>query len=518
MEFKGNILGKIDGLKFRFFIPLALILFTAVGISSYLHLRIQYNQFREITEEKLNDIAVTIHKSIRSFMIEGKLAEVRSIIEAVGTLPDLERVRIFSTKGKIVMSSRPEEVGNQVAMDELRILHHQNFKTVLDDKNLQQPLFYLIKPIVNEPVCFRCHGDTHNQVNGILQVDVSLKSILARLASAKKLMAITAILTFLVLTSAIFSLLTLLVNRPIDALLATIRRARDGDLEARVQAAGSTREFSELGDNFNTMLAHLGKAREDIRRYHEDQMERADRLATLGELAAGIAHEIKNPLAGIGGAIQVLMQSCEQSDERLEIFDEILKQIDRIDRDVKDLLSYARTGDPELDFHDINKIVGKSLALVRDNAVQRGVEVSSVLGADIPQVECDDNQIQQVLVNLALNAIHAMPDGGILTMETRTREESGEQWVEVDVRDTGVGIPPEQMDEIFTPFFTTRHTGTGLGLSISRKIIDKHYGELLLASEVNRGTCFTLVLSIRQEQITLHLTDDDQPSNSDDDI
>ncbi len=509
---KGNYPGMTSSLKLRILIPLVLILSTAIGGSSYVLLRMQYNQFREVTEEKLNDIAVTIHKSIKSFMIAGKLAEVRSIITAVGTLKDLETVRIFSTDGKIVMSSHSEEVGEEIDPDDLKLFHKQNFKTVLNEASLHQPVFYIIKPIVNEPACFRCHGGTPSQINGILQVNVSLKSVLARLAAAKKLMIFTALFTVFVLTWSIFALLTVLVNRPVGALLATIRRARDGDLEARVQA-GSTREFSELGENFNTMLESLGKAREDLRLFHAEQLERADRMATIGEMAAGIAHEIKNPLAGIGGAIQVLMQSCDESDERREIFDEILVQIDRIDGDIKDLLSYARTGEPELGWHNINQLVNQSLALTRDHAAQQGVEILTNLDDDIPTMEFDDKQIQQVFVNLGLNAIQAMPDGGALTIETKFIQKEERQWGEIKIKDTGVGINASLVDKIFTPFFTTRTTGTGLGLSISHKIIKQHHGELFFVSQENRGTCFTIVLPLHQEQRTLSLKEGPDSGN-----
>lgn len=486
----------LRGLKPRFIIFLVLILTVAIGVSSYVHLRIQYSQLMDISREKLRDIADTIDKSIRTFMAEGKSENVKKVVEAVGNIHEIEKIRILSKWGIILVSNVPEEVGKMVDAHDLELFHKQKFSTVYDIKNLQQPIFSIIKPIQNEPICFRCHGTDPNEINGVLDVEVSMQKINQRVATVRKSLMTSALATLLVLIFSILFLLSRLVNRPIQSLIRTMRTAEGGDLTARVEP-DDTLEFEELGRNFNSMISRLEKAQKDLKSFHEQQMERVDRFATLGELAAGIAHEIKNPIAGIGGAIQILIQDFPADDHRREIFEEILKQIDRIDRDIKDLLSYAKTAKPELTEQDVKKVIQQSIFLVRDRAAQQGVKIITEYGADVPMVELDGKQIQQVLVNLALNAIQAMPDGGILRISSRVNHPSNQkEFLEIQIEDTGGGISQENMSKVFTPFYTTRHTGTGLGLPISQKIVYHHQGKIEVKSEPGKGTCFTIVLPL----------------------
>jgi len=484
-------------LQARFNIFLVIILTIAIGVSSYLQLRVHYNQLLDMSREKLSDLAEVIEKSIRDPLRVGRVDEVNKIISQVGTLPDLERVLIFSQNGTIVMSSRPADVGAKIDERELEIFHHQQFTTVFNQKQLEQPIFYVLRPLLNTPDCFRCHGNNPNQLNGVLAVEVSMAKIHERLAKSRRLMAISAGVTLLLLVCSIIFLLSHLVKRPIDRLISTMRQARGGDLKARV-VPDDTLEFSELGRKFNEMIDKLETAQVDLKKYHEQQMERAERLASLGELAAGIAHEIKNPIAGISGAMQVLMQDFEENDGRREIMEEILKQIERIDRDVKDLLSYAKTAEPELAPKDVGELINEAIFLIREPAMQQQVRIITAVAEDLPMVLLDEKLIQQVLVNLELNAVQAMPNGGTLTITARRRREPGEaDSLAIEVRDTGCGIEPDKIDKIFTPFFTTRHTGTGLGLSISQNMVRAHEGRLEVTSEPGHGSCFVILLPLR---------------------
>ncbi len=485
-----------QSLKARFIIFLALILTFTIGVSSYIDFQIQYNQLVDFSKEKLRDLSDTIERSIKHAMKQGRSKDVKQILQTVGTLPDIERIRIFSRHGRILISSLPNEKGRMVDPHDLKLFHARKFATVYDFNNLQQPTFCVIKPIINEPPCFRCHGTNPNQINGVLELEVSMDKVHRRLSRVRRFMILSTLSTLLVLSISIIFLLSHLVNKPINNLITTMRKTQAGDLTARVKPE-STLEFRELGRNFNSTISKLEKAQKGLKHLHEQQMERVSRLATIGELAAGIAHEIKNPIAGIGGAIQILMQDLSHKDPRREIFEEILKQIDRIDQDVKDLLSYARTAKPTLAEQNINILVQQSLLLIRDRAAQKNVKIITELDDTIPRIEVDEKQIQQVLVNLALNGIQAMPDGGRLTFSSRIQNhESGKTYMEIRVEDTGKGIPPENLSKIFTPFFTTRHTGTGLGLPISQKIIQQHHGKIQVRSKLGEGTCFTILLPV----------------------
>ncbi len=483
-------------LKFRLVLFVVLILTLTIGVFSYYLLKIQRNQLIDVTQEKLNDVADAIEKSIQTSMEVGRSQDVKRIIASIGSLPDLQQVRIFSKRGVILISSDPEEVGALIAREDLAFFHRQKFSTIYDAKLLKEPVFRIIRPIMNEPRCYRCHGANPNQINGVLEVNVSMQKVHERMASVKRFMASSTLVTLAVLMVSLLFLVSHLVNRPIQSLITTMRKAERGDMTARA-VPDDTLEFGELGRNFNSMITRLQKAQLDLEEMHAQQMERVDRFATIGELAAGIAHEIKNPIAGIGGAIQILMEDFPRNDHRREIFEEILKQIDRIDQDIKDLLSYARTAKPTLEEHDINKVIQQALFLIRDRAAQQRVEVLTELSSNIPPLEIDEKQIQQVLVNLGLNAIQAMPNGGALKISSSIDDVSQDpMFAKILVEDTGRGIFPKNISRIFTPFFTTRHTGTGLGLPISQKIMNHHHGTIEVKSKPGDGTCFTLRLPL----------------------
>jgi signal transduction histidine kinase len=487
------------GLKPRFIIFLVLIVTIAIGVSSYLQLRLQHDQLMDIARENLQNMADTVENSIRHSMQKGNSQDVKAIIKNVGSIPGIRKTRIFSRQGIILVSSFLGEIGMPVEKHDLELFHQKKFTTVYEVKELQQPIFSIIRPIMNEPACYGCHGSNPNQVNGVLDVEVSMKNIHRRLSEVRRFMITSAVITLFVLVLSILFLLSRLINRPMESLIKTMRKAQGGELTARVMP-DDTLEFDELGRSFNSMIAKLAKTQQDLKDFHEQQMERVDRLATIGELAASIAHEIKNPIAGIGGAIQIIMHDLPPDDHRREIFEEILKQIDRIDRDVKDLLSYARTAEPELAFRDINRVIKQSILLLQDRATTQHIDVVTHFDDGIPTMMIDEKQFQQVLVNLGLNALEAMSQGGTLLLSSSKKVLDSKEFVEIKVQDTGKGISQDNLSKIFVPFFTTRHTGTGLGLSISRKIVEQHGGTIEVKTTTDKGTCFTMLIPINPER------------------
>lgn len=223
----------------------------------------------------------------------------------------------------------------------------------------------------------------------------------------------------------------------------------------------------------------------------EEQLRRADRLSALGELAAGMAHEIRNPLGSIRGTAEIIREGIDPADKRYEFAGILLKEVDRLNRVVQDFLDFARPPHVEHRRININEALRDLLVLTRTQAVKRGVRVELSPG-ELPQVPGDGEQLKQAFLNLMLNAMQAMPGGGKLTISTIPLE--GE--VQVRFADTGQGIPPESLEKIFNPFFTTRQEGTGLGLAITHRIIQGHGGRIEVSSRAGEGTTFTLVLPV----------------------
>ncbi|MBM3316962.1 MAG: PAS domain-containing protein [Candidatus Eisenbacteria bacterium] len=254
----------------------------------------------------------------------------------------------------------------------------------------------------------------------------------------------------------------------------------------------------------------------------DQHAQQRERLAVIGELAAGVAHEIRNPLTGIGNCAQVLQLRLAEDERNLKLADLILRESRRLDRIVTSLLGFARPGPPRLRAAVVEEIVDRVLDLERPGAERAGIRCERrVIGA-IPPIYVDPEQIQQVLVNLARNAAQAMPDGGVLTFEVsvvrrrlqrrrgigrRTGDRIrivGEpplvRFVRLRVQDTGAGIPAEILPRIFDPFFTTRAEGTGLGLSVSQTIVQEHGGFLSVQSVTGKGTSFDVDLPVERRQ------------------
>ncbi len=235
---------------------------------------------------------------------------------------------------------------------------------------------------------------------------------------------------------------------------------------------------------------------------------RMDRMASLGVLSAGIAHEIRNPLAGIKAMAQSLEDELREDAQKLEYIARILRQVDRLDKLLRAFFSYARPARPDPSPVAISKIINEVYPLIQSKLREHDIKFVTHFARDVANVFVDQNQIQQVLLNLFLNAIDAMPAGGQLKVEARNSEEGVPVWdrrkriptllsdkfIEITISDTGVGISPDELELIFNPFFTTKSQGTGLGLSIVYQIIREHGGQIDVQSVPGKGTQFMILL------------------------
>jgi two-component system, NtrC family, sensor histidine kinase HydH len=224
----------------------------------------------------------------------------------------------------------------------------------------------------------------------------------------------------------------------------------------------------------------------------EEQLRRADRLSALGELSAGMAHEIRNPLNSIKGAVEILKDDYSPDDAKYEFIRILLKETDRLDRIVREFLGFVRPKQPEYQQADLNEAIESVLALTAQEARKAGVKVEKDLDPSIGMRSLDASLLKQAFLNLVLNAIQAMPQGGTLTVASSLNPGG----IEVSVSDTGIGFGEEDRKKLFTPFFTTKKNGTGLGLAITYRIIENHHGKIGVTSEPGKGTTFTLKIPV----------------------
>ncbi|MCB2191412.1 MAG: GAF domain-containing protein [Deltaproteobacteria bacterium] len=275
----------------------------------------------------------------------------------------------------------------------------------------------------------------------------------------------------------------------------------------------SRRPFSERDRKLLGMLASLaGLALETARLYHNlesankelaqmrNRLLEADKLAALGEIAAGVAHEIRNPLVSIGGFTRRIRKKVGDDSPITAYLDVIIEEVSRLERTLNEMLDFSSDARGHFEEHDLNQIIEQSLDLLERELVDNNVEVKLELGKGLPPVYCDDRQIKHVFLNLILNAVQAMgPDHGRLTMRTFSVMREGKQFVAGEVSDTGGGIPMEVVHNIFNPFFTTKDAGSGLGLSIVHKIVTRHFGQVEVHNRGDEGASFLVTLPAAEE-------------------
>ncbi len=284
------------------------------------------------------------------------------------------------------------------------------------------------------------------------------------------------------------------IQKPMIELQEQIGRVGEGDLNASVSFARRNDEIGDLGRNFNRMVQQLRESREEIEHLHRTQMSRAEHFATLGVLATGLAHEIRNPLAGIAGVIEIVGRDLPASSPAKSVVKEIRQEITQINRILSDLLETARPRPPEIRASDLNTTIEHAVMLARQQVVSKPIQVDFTRAEDLGDVEHDSGQMHQVLLNLLLNAVQAIDGTGAVRVAVFERGDSAV----ITVSDTGRGIDPEHLPNIFKPFYTTKGEGTGLGLSLARRIVEEHHGRIDVASSPGKGTTFTITIPVRQ--------------------
>lgn len=302
------------------------------------------------------------------------------------------------------------------------------------------------------------------------------------------------------------------ISRPIQAIAAAASKIARGDYDHEVEVS-SADEIGVLAGNFNWMVAELVEAHKELTEWGENlerkveqrtaevkamqaHLLQAEKLAAVGKLAAGVAHEINNPLTGVLTNASLMLEDLPPDDARREDLQTIVDETLRCRKIVKGLLEFARQSQPQMQALDLNKVLEDVLGLVRNQASFRNITIQTDLFPYLPGVMADRDQMRQVFLNIVLNASDAMPKGGRLAITSVHDRQAG--MVEVTISDDGPGIPEEIRGRLFEPFFTTKRTGTGLGLSIAYGIIDRHKGDLRVGGELGRGTTFTVSLPVAE--------------------
>ncbi len=333
--------------------------------------------------------------------------------------------------------------------------------------------------------------NTKGDIIGVLSVGILEKKFTdMRTRAIAMFLGIT--LAGMLLALIVSSFLAKSVLQPIKYLVSASDRWAKGDLDHRIKITRKD-EISELAETFNLMASSLKERDDRLREYTNQQIMKSERLATLGQLATGVAHEINNPLGTISIYAQMVLDELgKDNDSCRESIEVVMKQTNRAGKIVKDLLEFARQSEPEMRILNINDILRKATTITTHPAELQNISLALHPAPELPEIEGDSDKLEQVFINIIVNALQSMPQGGELTIGTRLTEDG--KFIEIEISDTGCGIPQEHLDKLFDPFFSTKSTGkgTGLGLSVSLGIVQRHNGTIDVRSKVGEGSTFII--------------------------
>ncbi len=517
-------------LGWRLVIFLAASLLVLLGASNWVSMRMHRHQLERQLEDRAVDIGETVLYSTRAAMLANDWPRLEEDLANLARSDRVLAVRLIRTDGKIGVSTESGDVGTEFpeggfACDPCHRSESPHTPvTVRDGLHLYRrdgdaPTLSLAMPILNEESCSAaaCHAhDPSQSVLGVLDVELSTRSIDEAIASQRARLIGLDALTLLLVCSAVGLLAWRLVHVPLQEVLAGTRRIGSGDLEEalREDRAG---ELGDLAVSFNEMAVQLRRARQDLQDWNQrledrveaksreleqarDHMIFTEKMVSLGRLAAVVAHEINNPLAGILLSVRVLRRRLERYVPDAGVRDEIDSSLGMVQREtarcgdiVRNLLFFSRQSEPSLAQEDLREILQRSLKLIEHQADLSGIAVRMETEPGVGHVICDANQIQQASLVAIMNAIDSMPDGGELAIRLRDCEDDHTC---IEISDTGCGIPADLKLKVFEPFFSTKEEGkgTGLGLSVLYGIVQRHAGRVELESEEGMGTTVRILL------------------------
>jgi len=520
-------------------VPLIALVLLVAAVAGALRLRAVERGYRETMVVGADQLSRGLVAANWHLMLADDRQAAYDTMQTVARQQGISRIRIFNKEGRVMFSTALEAGRLVDKKAEACVLCHASAQPLVRVETKSRARVFtepggqrrlaIITPIYNEPSCSTaaCHAHPDRQrVLGVLDVALDLDPVDRRVSSARWQIVASTLLEVLAISAFLAVFVGLLVTRPIHRLIEANAALGRMDLEHPLQI-DSSRELHELGRSFNSMSARLGQAMaevnlaaqeleakvaertEQLRRAHQRLLQ-ADRLASLGQLAASVAHEINNPLSGVLNYSALMRRILGEEGipaDRLAEFRTYLERVEeqtaRAGRIVSDLLAFSRRSKPQRLPVDLNVVVRTTVSVVAHKLRLMAVECELRLDEALPPVCGDASQLQQVALNLLMNAAEATRGRGHGRICVATRCCQGPEGAALEVTDDGEGIPPEVQGRIFDPFFTTKEEGKGLGLGLAvvYGIVESHGGTIDLVSRVGEGTTFTVRLPLGAEPL-----------------
>jgi two-component system NtrC family sensor kinase len=521
-------------IEFKIILSVAASAILLNGLFGYINLSLQEDRLNKIMLNNAHHLSETIEKSIQIDMMENRKHEAYQIMGTIGSQKGIEKVRIYNPEGVILFSTNSSEISTMVdkkaeactaCHSEVKPLERlaSSARSRIFSSGRGHRVLGIINPLYNtEKACStsNCHFHPASQkVLGVIDITMSLDEVDREIAKARNETILFNFLLILGISASVVAIFMRFVGRPVKELVLGTKRVAGGDLTHLIPVKTDD-EMGHLAGSFNRMTESLQKANEEIHglirtlehkvdertqelKDAQEQLFQSEKLAAVGKIAATVAHEINNPLAGVFTYIKLMERRLERKqdgdvDVDVEKFREYLvtmgREVERTAAIVHNLLDLTRQQEPSKKPCDINRLIEESLVIVQNKFKLHNVEVEKRMDS-LQKVQADPSLIKQVFINILVNAAEAMHAGGRLTIRT-FRNTDGTIAV-IEFKDTGIGIPPEIMCKIFDPFYTTKEKGTGLGLSVVSGIIQRHAGEVEVRSEAGDGTLIRITLPVQ---------------------
>jgi len=529
---------SLKRLSYRLIVSLTLVVALVEGISSYFSAKIQEDQLVDVMILGADQLSRGITGATWQSMLVDHREAAYELMDTIASKQGIKRIRIFNKEGRIMFSTEPGDSGNVDTRAEACFMCHAYEQPLVRvDVPSRARLFTasdggralaIVTPIYNEPACSEapCHAHPRDQnVLGVLDVALDAEPVQEEVAGIWRKFVLTTVITVFLMSLVIFVVTRQFVDAPIQRLIDGTRAVSAMQLDKPIEVKGTT-ELKELAESFNHMREQLNQALKEINEFTQslevkveersqqlrtthEKLIQTDRLVSLGQLCASVAHEINNPISGVlnfSMLLQRIMNDKGIPPDRVREFQiylsRIVNETSRVGKIVTDLLAFSRRSKPLIERSDLNRVIENTLTVIAHKMRLMNVTPVPRLLPDLPLVPCDTSQMQQVIVNLMMNgaeAIHGKEDGRVWI---ETRMSANGESVVMKIADNGEGIPKEHLGKIFDPFFTTKGEGkgVGLGLAVVYGIVDGHGGEITVQSTVGEGTMFIVTLPIHPAQ------------------
>ncbi|HSP05650.1 MAG TPA: ATP-binding protein, partial [Acidobacteriota bacterium] len=456
-------------LRLRILIPIFLLHLFALPLLLYQYMV----HFEEPVWEALGQsMLAELQNRIAVHQLTGgnNVQEVQKAVDEFSKVYRFTSLRVYNAKGELRASHGVYKAGPKPADSVDVIIVPQG--QVLDVTHW----------VHNTPSCQRCHAPAQQYI-GVIEASISVTDVASRLGGQRKRAVFVAFATLL----GVFGLISLFhyifVVRPVKSIKKTLDKIKEGDFSVRVPVKRGD-ELGLIARNINEMVESLSNARRVLEEQHRERMIRAEQLATVGEIAAGLAHEVKNPLAGISSALEVLVAETDNDWPNRDVLLQIIEEAHRIAGTINRLLDYARPNRNAPDWWDLFMITTDIQSFFGPQCQKRKVKFETKLSENAGRMFVDAGELKQVLMNILLNALDAVESGGAIRLEVEEKKED----VLFRVIDNGPGMDASVRERIFQPFYTTKSNGTGLGLAIALRSVKDMGGTLRVESQMGQGT------------------------------